>query len=131
MVGNYPKIVEPRFFQNQRDSRRNIMLNNRFGLLANTGASNDNDPSMDASAEDPKPKKPPPIEVQNIKLAELLKFLESAKGITCNLQYRISVKKFDNNVRETIKIYTQNDTDYQSVIKNCTEKKLEFNTHVR
>lgn len=73
--------------------------------------------------------KKPPIEVQNIKLSELSELMESIKGVECNLQYRLSIIKYEKNVKETIKIYAQTDKDYETVKKACIENKLEFNTH--
>lgn len=114
---------------NQKD-RRNIMFNNRFGILANSGDDTGNDGSTRDTRE-VKVKKPPPIETLNKKLNEIIEIIKTCKNLTCAsaIQYRLSVTKIDNKMRETVKIYTENSSDFNVLQKHLDQVNVEYSTH--
>lgn len=127
------------FAAGNREQRHQIMLSNRFNPLANY---DDDESAMDlqdpesstngASAKENvevKVKKPPPIEIFGKKLSEIKQKISSTTGVTCEVQYRLTVLKSDRGVRETIKVYTQNDDDYKAIKQMCETEKLQFHTH--
>lgn len=121
--------------KSQREDRRNTMDNNRYSLLAanqvgDTGSgSSPMDTSEQKQQQQPKPKKPPPIEAFNKKLVEVKKLISECVDITSEVQFRITVTKIENRVRETVKIYTSDNTDFALAKKCLTDNKIEYSTH--
>lgn len=113
------------FLSRTRAARHGIMENNRYSILQED--QQDGATAMDSS--EPRVKKPPPIEVSNKRLSELKSIISDLKDIKSEIQYRLTTTKFNDKMRETIKIYTQSDEDYVAIGKCLEQKKLEFSTH--
>lgn len=112
-----------------REDRRKIMSNNQFALLANN---NGNGSGIDSSPMDTatvKVKKPPPIEVFNQKISSIRALLINCKNLKCAYDFRLSVIRLENSVRESVKIYTGNNSDFALVQNHLDINKVEYTTH--
>lgn len=115
--------------KNQKAARLNIMSNNRFNILAGNDGATADDPSMDTAES--KVKKPPPIEVYDKKLNEIKSKINKIENLTCasSIRYQFTTIKSEQNVRETVKVYCDNNIDYELVQKSFDLLKIEYSTH--
>lgn len=113
------------FLQNQREARQNLMANNRYNVLRD---GDDGQSNMDTTVT-VKVKKPPPIELATLKLSEIQKKIKNCQNLTCDVQYRISVTTIEDKVRETVKIYAQNNQDFTVIKNHLNTNNIEYSTH--
>lgn len=107
------------FLRDRRDGRRNRLFNNRYGMLKDG----------DTGDGEPRPKRPPPIEIHGCKLGDVKKEIDKVSDVKSDIHYRICTLKLDKSVKESIKVYTNTNEDFLAVKKYLDLNNAAYNTH--